>query len=133
MCHCADSESSLPFLSLSAYQLQYFFKDFSVSSIILLRLFLTFFCLFSQVLSKFNPDFDPSVVLDFLVTCVHLQKQWQCRDRHVPKHDSGYQDVLTLTDEQVSQVDKKLWPIECSGAPTAASGLAGEIGNVELI
>ena len=66
------------------------------------------FCLFFQVLSKFNPDFDPSVVLDFLVTCVHLQKQWQCRDRHVPKHDSGYQDVLTLTDEQVSQVDKKI-------------------------
>lgn len=55
-----------------------------------------------KVLSKRKVDFDPSAVLDFLVTCVYLQKQWQCRDKHVPKHDSGLQDVLALTDKQVN-------------------------------
>jgi hypothetical protein len=53
------------------------------------------------VLASFEPEFDPSAVLDFLTTCVHLQKQWQCRDKHVPKHDSGQQDVLALEDQQV--------------------------------
>ena len=58
-----------------------------------------------QVLSKRNPDFDPSAVLDFLMTCVYLQKQWQCRDKHVPKHDSGLQDVLELSEHQVNISD----------------------------
>ena len=68
------------------------------------QILLTFICHSWQILSKFNPAFDPSVVLDFLTTCVHLQKQWQCRDRHVPKHDSGNnQDVLDLSDPQVQK------------------------------
>ena len=44
--------------------------------------------LIEDVLGGLNRDLDPSAVLDFLETCVYLQKQWQCRDKHVPKHDN---------------------------------------------
>ena len=58
--------------------------------------------LIDDVLGSFNDDsdFDPSAVLDFLETCVYLQKRWQCRDKHVPKHDNMPCDVLALTPEQ---------------------------------
>ena len=39
-------------------------------------------------------DYEAKSVLDFLSTCVYLQMQWQCNDKHKPKHDSGPQDVL---------------------------------------
>ena len=39
-------------------------------------------------------EYEAKSVLDFLATCVYLQMQWQCNDKHKPKHDSGPQDVL---------------------------------------
>ena len=57
--------------------------------------------LIDDVLGSFDTNFDPSAVLDFLETCVYLQKQWQCRDKHVPKHDNMPVDVLALSKHQV--------------------------------
>lgn len=53
-------------------------------------------------------DLNPSSVLDFLTTCVYLQKRWHSSDgagsaagNHVPKHDNVPKDVLCLNDKQV--------------------------------
>ena len=47
---------------------------------------------------------EASSVLDFLSTCTFLKLQWQNNDKHKPKHDSGPQDVLQLTQEQIAKV-----------------------------
>ena len=49
-------------------------------------------------------DYEAKSVMDFLATCVYLKMQWQCNDKHKPKHDSGPQDVLGLSQEQVERV-----------------------------
>ena len=49
-------------------------------------------------------DYEAKSVIDFLATCVYLKMQWQCNDKHKPKHDSGPQDVLGLSQEQVERV-----------------------------
>ena len=54
-----------------------------------------------DLLGSFHPDCDPAAVLDFLSTCVYLQKQWQCRDKHVPKHGNVPLDVLGLNLKQL--------------------------------
>ena len=52
-------------------------------------------------------DLNPSSVLDFLMTCVYLQKRWQsagvgsAAGNHVPKHDNIPKDVLCLSNKQV--------------------------------
>ena len=53
-------------------------------------------------------DLNPSSVLDFLTTCVYLQKRWHSSDgagsaagNHVPKHDNVPKDVLCLNNKQV--------------------------------
>lgn len=49
-------------------------------------------------------DFEAKSVLDFLSTCIFLKMQWQCNDKHKPKHDSGPQDELTLSEDQVEAI-----------------------------
>lgn len=106
--HGFAKESRPHLLTLMTHQVSYYFRP---------KDSFNFFCLIfetdfqagwpalrdtiDKVLSKLNRDFDPSAILNFLGTCVFLQKQWQCRDRHVPKHDHGPLDVLCLADEQV--------------------------------
>ena len=53
-------------------------------------------------------NLNPSSVLDFLTTCVYLQKRWHSADgagsaagNHVPKHDNVPKDVLCLNNKQV--------------------------------
>ena len=53
-------------------------------------------------------DINPSSVLDFLTTCVYLQKHWHSSDgagsaagNHVPKHDNVPKDVLCLSNCQL--------------------------------
>ena len=53
-------------------------------------------------------NINPSSVLDFLTTCVYLQKRWHSADgagsaagNHVPKHDNVPKDVLCLSNKQV--------------------------------
>ncbi len=53
------------------------------------------------VLTSFSAEFEASAVLDFLSICVYLQMQWQCNDKHKPKHDSGPQDTLKLSGHQL--------------------------------
>ena len=48
-------------------------------------------------------DYEPKAVLDFLSTCVFLKMQWQS-NTHKPKHDSGPQDALKLSPDQVEVV-----------------------------
>ena len=49
-------------------------------------------------------EYEAKAVLDFLSTCVFLKMQWQCNDKHKPKHDSGPQDVLKLSMHQVEVI-----------------------------
>ena len=49
-------------------------------------------------------EYDAKAVLDFLSTCVFLKMQWQCNDKHKPKHDSGPQDVLKLSEKQIEVI-----------------------------
>ena len=53
-------------------------------------------------------DLNASSVLDFLTTCVYLQKRWHSSNgagsaagNHVPKHDNVPKDVLCLSNKQV--------------------------------
>ena len=55
-----------------------------------------------------STNLNPSSVLDFLTTCVYLQKRWHSADgagsaagNHVPKHDNVPKDVLCLDNKQV--------------------------------
>lgn len=49
-------------------------------------------------------EYEAKAVLDFLSTCVFLKMQWQCNDKHKPKHDSGPQDVLELSSNQIEVI-----------------------------
>lgn len=53
-----------------------------------------------KLLSKYNPNFDPGCVLDFIEALIRNPKLWQGRDRAVPKHEQA-EYILELGEEQV--------------------------------
>ena len=52
------------------------------------------------VLGSYNPELEPSSVLDFLTACIYIPKLWHGRDKHKPKHETP-PDVLALSGPQL--------------------------------
>eukprot|EP00092_Neocalanus_flemingeri_P015764 GFUD01017066.1.p1 GENE.GFUD01017066.1~~GFUD01017066.1.p1 ORF type:complete len:2079 (+),score=577.03 GFUD01017066.1:73-6309(+) len=50
------------------------------------------------LLATYQPELEPSAVLDFLSACIHIPRLWQGRDQRPPKHDQP-PDVLGLEGE----------------------------------
>jgi len=57
----------------------------------------------SSLLTSYQPELEPSAVLDFLAACIHIPRLWQGRDQRPPKHDKP-PDVLGLESEMLQSL-----------------------------
>jgi len=83
----------------------------------------------SCLLVTYQPQLEPSAVLDFLSACIHIPRLWQGRDQRPPKHDQP-PDVLGLEGDMLENLTEYVMTEAVESEENAADVVKGRMDLV---